>query len=108
MGYIGEGLNRNGPRKDTVFVPSGGYTIIRFRADNIGYWFMHCHIESHMGVGMSLMFQTGSHKQIADLVKRDFKNACNRGFGADLFTNSSSRNDLFIGAFLFVFCFVFF
>ncbi len=30
--------------KDTVVVPCGGYTTIRFFSDNIGYWVMHCHI----------------------------------------------------------------
>ena len=34
-------------RKDTIIVPAGGYVVIAFRANNPGYWFLHCHIESH-------------------------------------------------------------
>lgn len=35
---------KNAPIKDTVTVPDGGYTIIRFLANNPGYWLLHCHI----------------------------------------------------------------
>ena len=40
-------------RKDTVIVPYGGYTIIRFVVDNPGWWFFHCHIEVHQLEGMA-------------------------------------------------------
>jgi hypothetical protein len=42
-------------RKDTVIVPAGGYVVIDFIADNPGYWFLHCHIESHQLEGMALV-----------------------------------------------------
>ena len=42
-------------RKDTVIVPSGGYVVIDFIADNPGYWFLHCHIEPHQLEGMALV-----------------------------------------------------
>ncbi|XP_071124881.1 uncharacterized protein [Mytilus edulis] len=45
--------------KDTVTVPDGGYTIVRFHATNPGFWFFHCHIEFHAEVGMGLVFQVG-------------------------------------------------
>lgn len=49
-------------RKDTVLVPAGGYVIVYFRADNPGYWLMHCHIELHQLGGMALIFREyGSH-----------------------------------------------
>jgi L-ascorbate oxidase len=32
------------PLKDSVTVPAGGYTIIRFLADNPGSWLFHCHL----------------------------------------------------------------
>ncbi len=38
------------PLKDTVQIPSGGYTIIRFFANNPGIWLMHCHVEFHSEV----------------------------------------------------------
>ncbi|KAK3605830.1 hypothetical protein CHS0354_002467 [Potamilus streckersoni] len=43
------------PRKDTIIVPTGGYTVIRFQADNPGLWYFHCHIELHNLDGMVLM-----------------------------------------------------
>ncbi|KAK3083782.1 hypothetical protein FSP39_003158 [Pinctada imbricata] len=50
------GLNlKNPPRKDTVIVPSGGYVVIRIRADNPGLWIMHCHIQLHSADGMALV-----------------------------------------------------
>ena len=44
--------SRNYARKDTVMVPFGGYTIIRFEVNNPGWWFIHCHIEIHQLNGM--------------------------------------------------------
>ena len=41
--------------KDTVIVPVGGYVVIRFRADNPRWWFLHCHIEPHQLEGMSMV-----------------------------------------------------
>ncbi len=43
--------------KDTVIVPAGGYVVIAFLADNPGYWFMHCHIESHQLEGMGVIIR---------------------------------------------------
>ncbi|CAL1531522.1 unnamed protein product [Lymnaea stagnalis] len=43
------------PVKDTITVPTGGYVVVRIRADNPGVWVMHCHIEMHMLDGMMLM-----------------------------------------------------
>ncbi len=42
-------------RKDTIIVPEGGYVVVAFLADNPGFWFMHCHIESHQINGMAII-----------------------------------------------------
>ncbi|KAI7815129.1 laccase [Rhyzopertha dominica] len=52
------------PLKDTVTVPDGGFTILRFHASNPGYWLFHCHIEFHVEVGMGLIFKVGEHDQM--------------------------------------------
>ncbi|XP_063981169.1 uncharacterized protein LOC135164602 isoform X2 [Diachasmimorpha longicaudata] len=52
------------PIKDTVTVPDGGYTIVRFYADNPGYWLLHCHIEFHVEIGMAVIFKIGEHKEM--------------------------------------------
>ncbi|CAH1800522.1 unnamed protein product [Owenia fusiformis] len=44
------------PLKDTVVVPSAGYVVVQFRADNPGFWFMHCHAILHVMEGMELAF----------------------------------------------------
>ncbi|XP_048753990.2 uncharacterized protein LOC125665390 [Ostrea edulis] len=53
--------------KDTVTVPANGYVIIRFKADNPGYWFMHCHFTHHLAEGMSLVMQEGDIKDMAPI-----------------------------------------
>ncbi|KAL4713687.1 hypothetical protein ACJJTC_004218 [Scirpophaga incertulas] len=58
---------KNAPIKDTVTVPDGGYTVIRFKADNPGYWLFHCHIEFHVEVGMALVFKVGDHKDMSPI-----------------------------------------
>lgn len=60
-------LNRNfdnPPTKDTVTVPDGGYTVIRFFASNPGYWLFHCHISFHIEVGMGLVFHIGGTEML--------------------------------------------
>lgn len=44
------------PERNTVGVPTGGWAAIRFRADNPGVWFMHCHLELHTMWGLKMAF----------------------------------------------------
>ncbi|KAH7364873.1 multicopper oxidase family protein [Rhexocercosporidium sp. MPI-PUGE-AT-0058] len=53
-------LNLESPlRKDTVSVPRRGYVIIRFKADSVGIWMLHCHVLFHQASGMVMGFQVG-------------------------------------------------
>ncbi|XP_017843672.2 uncharacterized protein LOC108600530 isoform X2 [Drosophila busckii] len=61
----------NPPVKDTVTVPDGGYTIVRFEAYNPGYWLFHCHIEFHAEIGMALVVKVGDNDQMMP-VPRNF------------------------------------
>ncbi|XP_045192997.2 uncharacterized protein LOC123549187 isoform X1 [Mercenaria mercenaria] len=46
--------------KDTVTVQArGGYVIVRFKADNPGVWFFHCHNEGHLMQGMAMVMKVG-------------------------------------------------
>ncbi|CAL7934818.1 unnamed protein product [Xylocopa violacea] len=65
-GNIRRNLDR-APLKDTVTVPDGGFTIVRFHANNPGYWLFHCHIEFHAEVGMSLIFKVGEHEDMVPI-----------------------------------------
>ena len=47
-------INR-APLKDTVLIPAGGYAVVYFKANNPGYWFLHCHIEVHQLEGMAVV-----------------------------------------------------
>ncbi|XP_059630223.1 laccase-17-like [Cornus florida] len=64
---VGQGFGNFDPNKDpskfnlidpvernTIGVPSGGWAAIRFRADNPGVWFMHCHFEVHLSWGLKM------------------------------------------------------
>lgn len=46
---------QNTPEKDTIIVPTGGYVVIRFKANNPGAWFFHCHIDLHNTNGMGMV-----------------------------------------------------
>ncbi|KAF5804610.1 putative laccase [Helianthus annuus] len=48
--------------RNTVGVPTGGWTAIRFRADNPGVWFMHCHLEVHTTWGLKMAFVVDNGK----------------------------------------------
>ncbi|OAY43688.1 laccase-4 [Manihot esculenta] len=50
------------PERNTVGVPTGGWTAIRFRADNPGVWFMHCHLEVHTTWGLKMAFLVDNGK----------------------------------------------
>ncbi|ELU06335.1 hypothetical protein CAPTEDRAFT_204209 [Capitella teleta] len=51
-------------RKDTFIVPAGGYLVVRFEADNPGYWYLHCHVEYHNEIGMAMVLQEGAVSEI--------------------------------------------
>ncbi|XP_041027140.1 laccase-4-like [Juglans microcarpa x Juglans regia] len=72
---VGRGLGNYNPNKDpknfnlidpvernTIGVPSGGWVAIRFRADNPGVWFMHCHLEVHTTWGLKMAFLVDNGK----------------------------------------------
>lgn len=74
------------PMKDTIIVPTTGYVILRFIANNpgnitilhnynrksylldiilkIGWWLFHCHIDSHMVEGMNMILHVGGPRHL--------------------------------------------
>ena len=63
-----EALNREEVRghfiaKNTLLLPAQGYTIVRFRATNPGYWPLHCHNMMHNLEGMMLLFHVHDEKE---------------------------------------------
>lgn len=72
---VGRGLGNFNPKTDpkkfnlvdpvernTIGVPTGGWVAIRFRADNPGVWFMHCHLEVHTTWGLKMAFLVDNGK----------------------------------------------
>lgn len=60
---------KDAPIKDTITVPDGGYTILRWQASNPGYWLFHCHIEFHVEMGMAIVFKVGEDETYPPLPK---------------------------------------
>ncbi|KAH7853967.1 hypothetical protein Vadar_008626 [Vaccinium darrowii] len=48
--------------RNTIGVPTGGWTAIRFKADNPGVWFLHCHLEVHTTWGLKMAFLVDNGK----------------------------------------------
>ncbi|KAF7143750.1 hypothetical protein RHSIM_Rhsim05G0201600 [Rhododendron simsii] len=46
----------NPQKRNTIGVPVGGWAVIRFTANNPGVWFMHCHLDAHLAVGLATAF----------------------------------------------------
>ncbi|WOL14967.1 laccase-24-like [Canna indica] len=43
--------------RNTIGVPTGGWAVIRFVANNPGVWFMHCHLDAHLEFGLAMAFE---------------------------------------------------
>ncbi|ODO09662.1 hypothetical protein I350_01875 [Cryptococcus amylolentus CBS 6273] len=54
-GEVTEGQS-NPMRRDTVTIPGTGKVVLRWRADNPGAWFFHCHIDWHLSSGLAAVF----------------------------------------------------
>lgn len=42
--------------RNTIAVPTGGWVVIRFLANNPGMWFFHCHLDAHVPMGLGMVF----------------------------------------------------
>ncbi|PHT50624.1 Laccase-21 [Capsicum baccatum] len=56
------------PLQNTIAIVRNGWATIRFKADNPGVWFMHCHFDRHVNWGMEMAFivkdGTGSQQKL--------------------------------------------
>ena len=41
--------------------------VVYFKADNPGYWFLHCHIEVHQLEGMGVIIRAGERQEHQDI-----------------------------------------
>ncbi|KAI8880543.1 multicopper oxidase [Backusella circina FSU 941] len=73
----------NPSRRDTVLVPAESYVLLRFRADNPGVWFFHCHIEWHLESGLAATFiEAPDVAQQRLTLPQQFKDSCSAGGNA--------------------------
>ncbi|KAI8360717.1 multicopper oxidase-domain-containing protein [Choanephora cucurbitarum] len=57
--YVNQTIHSSYPTvRDTITVPANGYLILRFKADNPGVWFFHCHVDWHLPAGLAATFIT--------------------------------------------------
>lgn len=40
--------------RDTVMVNTNGFVVLRFKAENPGVWFFHCHVDWHLEQGLAI------------------------------------------------------
>ncbi|ORY28722.1 Cu-oxidase-domain-containing protein [Rhizoclosmatium globosum] len=74
------------PRRDSIQVPacSGGiegscfqgFVNLLVKFDNPGAWLFHCHIDWHMGTGLSLTFINKNVDKLKDKIPKDFWKSC--------------------------------
>ncbi|KAK7098255.1 uncharacterized protein [Littorina saxatilis] len=67
------------PVRDTVNIPDGGYAVLRFTANNPGFWFFHCHTDTHLAQGMALLFKVGEYSDLPP-VPSEFPRCGGMGF----------------------------
>ncbi|KAL5206574.1 hypothetical protein ABZP36_034783 [Zizania latifolia] len=47
----------NPQERNTIALPTGGWAVIRFVADNPGMWYMHCHFDAHISLGLGMVLE---------------------------------------------------
>ncbi|KAG2209631.1 hypothetical protein INT46_007323 [Mucor plumbeus] len=73
----------NPSRRDTILVPAETFVLIRFRADNPGAWFFHCHVEWHLETGLAaVMIEAPDVAQQRLTLPQAFKDVCTAGGNA--------------------------
>ncbi|KAF2265174.1 iron transport multicopper oxidase FET3 precursor [Lojkania enalia] len=66
-------------KRDTVLVRPNGNAVMRFRADNPGVWFFHCHIEWHVVSGLVATIiesPLSIQSQLANKIPSDHYDTC--------------------------------
>ncbi|ODV62503.1 Cupredoxin [Ascoidea rubescens DSM 1968] len=85
-------------RRDTIYVRPQSYFVIRFRADNPGVWYFHCHIEWHLSQGLALTIieapleiQKNENQQLTE----NYASICEAA-GISLVGNAASNSEDFL------------
>nr|WBQ85209.1 laccase [Flammulina velutipes var. lupinicola] len=58
----------NPPRRDTVSIGNAGDNVtVRFVTDNPGPWFLHCHIDWHLELGLAVVFAEDTDRWVSNI-----------------------------------------
>ncbi|KAJ3766914.1 laccase [Lentinula raphanica] len=68
---------KNPVRRDTTLVAMNNQTTIRFVTDNAGPWFLHCHIDLHLSLGLAVVLAEDTRDtRKDDTIPADWKELC--------------------------------
>ncbi|KAK9457436.1 multicopper oxidase [Dipodascopsis uninucleata] len=74
--------------RDTYYVERYGYAVIRFKANNPGVWFFHCHIDWHLIQGLAIVFiEAPEHIRRREHIPKDFLENCGDYYISDTATD---------------------
>lgn len=63
--------------RDTVLLQPNGHVVLRFKADNPGIWFFHCHVDWHLTQGLASVFiEDPFALQKANILSENYKDIC--------------------------------
>lgn len=62
--------------RDTVEVLPNGYIVIRFRSNNPGVWFFHCHVDWHLEQGLAIVLVEAPTHLKDQVLPQDHLDAC--------------------------------
>ncbi|KAF4553117.1 Multicopper oxidase-like protein 4 [Elsinoe fawcettii] len=63
-------------RRDTASVEAYGWILLRFVADNPGFWSLHCHVSWHTEAGLLMQFATRTDALNGTIVPQEQKDLC--------------------------------
>ena|SRR5436305_11465515 len=85
-------VTKNPPRRDVAMLPSSGYMVIGYQANNPGAWLLHCHVGWHKGEGLALQV-VERYSEIATLIDYDTLNSTCSAWNTYATANSIIEND---------------
>lgn len=81
--------------RDTVYVNPQSYIVLRFKADNPGVWFFHCHIEWHLEQGLAIVLIEAPEEmqqQSSQALTDNYKSVC-LNVGVPVTGNAAGNTD---------------
>lgn len=79
--------------RDTVLLEPNGHVVLRFKADNPGVWFFHCHVDWHLTQGLASVFiENPETLQAREQLHDNYKQICS-SCGIKNEGNAAGRSD---------------